>query len=51
MKYAVLMVGCLMVLAGCEAERDPSSLFGPDASGVLVVDAFADCRFNPCLKC
>ena len=39
MKYAVLMVGCLMVLAGCEAERDPSSLFGPDASGVLVVDA------------
>ena len=39
MKYVVLMVGCLMVLAGCEAERDPSSLFGPDASGVLVVDA------------
>ena len=39
MKYFVLMVGCLMVLTGCEAERDPSSLFGPDASGVLVVDA------------
>ena len=39
MKYVVLVVGCLMLLAGCEAERDPSSLFGPDASGVLVVDA------------
>lgn len=39
MKYVVLAVGCLMLLAGCEAERDPSSLFGPDASGVLVVDA------------
>ncbi len=38
MKYVFLMVGCLF-LAGCEAERDPSSLFGPDASGVLVVDA------------
>ena len=39
MKYVVLMVGCLIVLVGCKAERDPSSLFGPDASGVLVVDA------------
>ncbi len=39
MKYVVLAVGCLMLLTGCEAERDPSSLFGPDASGVLVVDA------------
>ena len=39
MKYVVLAVGCLMLLVGCEAERDPSSLFGPDASGVLVVDA------------
>lgn len=39
MKYFVLMVSCLAVLVGCEAERDPSSLFGPDASGVLVVDA------------
>lgn len=39
MKYVVLMVGCLIALVGCEAERDPSSLFGPDASGVLVVDA------------
>lgn len=39
MKYFVLMVGCLIALVGCEAERDPSSLFGPDASGVLVVDA------------
>ena len=39
MKYVVLMMGCLIVLVGCEAERDPSSLFGPDASGVLVVDA------------
>ncbi len=38
MKYFVLMVGCLL-LAGCKAERDPSSLFGPDASGTLVVDA------------
>lgn len=39
MKYFVLMVGCLTALMGCKAERDPSSLFGPDASGVLVVDA------------
>ena len=39
MKYVVLMMGCLIALVGCEAERDPSSLFGPDASGVLVVDA------------
>ena len=39
MKYLVLMVGCLIALVGCEAERDPLSLFGPDASGVLVVDA------------
>lgn len=39
MKYVVLVVGCLMLLVGCEAERDPSSLLGPDASGVLVVDA------------
>lgn len=39
MKYLVLIVGCLIVLVGCEAERDPSSLFGPDASGTLVVDA------------
>ena len=39
MKYFVLMMGCLIALVGCEAERDPSSLFGPDASGVLVVDA------------
>ncbi len=39
MKYLVLMVGCLTALVGCKAERDPSSLFGPDASGVLVVDA------------
>ena len=39
MKYLVLMVGCLTALVGCKVERDPSSLFGPDASGVLVVDA------------
>ena len=39
MKYFVLMIGCLMALMGCKAERDPSSLFGPDASGTLVVDA------------
>ena len=39
MKYVVLIVGCLIALVGCEVERDPSSLFGPDASGVLVVDA------------
>ena len=39
MKYLVLMVGCLMVLVGCKAERDPASLFGPDASGMLVIDA------------
>ena len=39
MKYFVLMMGCLIALMGCKAERDPSSLFGPDASGVLVVDA------------
>ena len=39
MKYLVLMVGCLIALMGCKVERDPSSLFGPDASGVLVVDA------------
>ncbi len=39
MRYFVLMVGCLIALVGCKAERDPSSLFGPDASGVLVVDA------------
>ncbi|MCY3869790.1 MAG: DUF4249 family protein [Gemmatimonadetes bacterium] len=38
MKYFVLMMGCLIALVGCKAERDPSSLFGPDASGVLVVD-------------
>ena len=39
MKYLILMVGCLTALVGCKVERDPSSLFGPDASGVLVVDA------------
>ena len=39
MKYFVLMMGCLIAVMGCKAERDPSSLFGPDASGVLVVDA------------
>ena len=39
MKYLILMVGCLISLLGCKVERDPSSLFGPDASGVLVVDA------------
>ena len=39
MKYFILLVGCLVALVGCKAERDPSSLFGPDASGVLVVDA------------
>ncbi len=39
MKSVVLMVGCLIALVGCEAERDPSSLYGPDASGTLVVDA------------
>ena len=39
MKYSVLMIGCLIALMGCKVERDPSSLFGPDASGVLVVDA------------
>ena len=39
MKYFVLMMGCLIALVGCEAERDPSSLFGPDASSTLVVDA------------
>lgn len=39
MKYFVLMMGCLIALVGCKAERDSSSLFGPDSSGVLVVDA------------
>ena len=39
MKYFILLVGCLVALVGCKVERDPSSLFGPDASGVLVVDA------------
>ena len=39
MKYVVLMMGCLIALMGCKAERDPLSLYGPDASGVLVVDA------------
>ena len=39
MKFSVLMIGCLIALMGCKVERDPSSLFGPDASGVLVVDA------------
>lgn len=39
MKDFVLMVGCLIALVGCKAERDPASLYGPDASGVLVIDA------------
>ena len=39
MKYVVLMVGCLIALVGCKAERDPASLYGPDASGTLVIDA------------
>ena len=33
MKYFVLIMGCLIALVGCKAERDPASLFGPDASG------------------
>lgn len=33
------MMGCLIALVGCKAERDPLSLYGPDASGVLVIDA------------
>ena len=35
----LFIFGCLIALAGCKAERSPSSLYGPDASGMLVVDA------------
>ncbi len=39
MKYFTVIAGCLIALAGCKAERSPSSFYGPDASGILVVDA------------
>ena len=40
MKYFVLMMGCLIALAGCKAaERSPSSFYGPNASDMLVIDA------------
>lgn len=39
MKTLFLMGCCLIALAGCKAERGPSSFYGPDASGMLVVDA------------
>ena len=39
MKPLFFIAGCLIALAGCKAERSPSSLYGPDASGMLVVDA------------
>lgn len=40
MMWRLWMVsGCILILIGCKAERDPSSLFGPDDSGLLVVDA------------
>ena len=39
MKHVIVVMGCMLVLVGCKAERDPVSFFGPDASGILVVDA------------
>lgn len=39
MRRLILMMGCLICLSGCKAERGPESFFGPDASGILVVDA------------
>jgi len=39
MRKLVLMMGCVIFWSGCKAERSPTSFFGPDASGILVVDA------------
>ena len=39
MKLLFFCLGCAVALVGCKAERGPSSFYGPDASGMLVVDA------------
>ncbi|MCZ6636113.1 MAG: hypothetical protein O7G87_22170 [bacterium] len=39
MKQFLMVLGCLIGLLGCQAERDKASLFGPEEVGVLVIDA------------